>query len=162
MGASWVFLLFSLFCPPLWLATVVLCDLRESRYGDADATEIMPETFHTNRAPAPERPLLLSTPVAPKPASPVFRHSRPPPIAEVPRPAPRPIPATPEAQTAAPRVAATERTSPRKAPAIPGVNAPRKVLDVARDMRGDGGRPRKKELATADGPASLPFLRGTA
>lgn len=177
-GASWVLLLLALACPLLWIATVMICDLNERTYGDEEPLEWVAERFQSSRAAETSRPLVLSNAVDgaaqgfSEPPPPVFRHKRPDleppltrpaferPIAE--RPAPQPEPQLDLSAFVAPKPSAvaeppvTEQARPVEAPRA---DEPRRVLDVARDMRGDGARHLREELATADAPR---VLRGTA
>jgi len=74
---GWIFLIFAFLCPPLWLATVVLCGFGRVSGYDAVASDI--EVLPLPPAPAPiVRPalLVLEQPIWPTLEKPVFRTHR--------------------------------------------------------------------------------------
>ena len=172
-GASWILLLLALACPLLWIATVMICDLKERSYGDEEPMEWVAEKFHSRRAAQTSQPLVLSNAVSEEAPAPLFRHRRP----DVEPPLQRPIAERPIAERPAkpstPPVDLAAFIAPKPAPAAapiietrddvekPRADTPRRVLDVARDMRGDGARHLRKDLVDADG-RERSFLSGTA
>ena len=72
---SWIFVILAFLCPPLWLATVLLCGMgRVSGYDTPEATRQSEEPQGVI-APRPA-PLLLEKPILPETAKPVFRTHR--------------------------------------------------------------------------------------
>ncbi len=148
-AVSWMFLVFAFVCPPLWLATVIICGIgRSSVYdatidGDPAPTRdgpLYPEVRFgatTSEPDAAPEPLMLEKPIWPETQKAVFRTHR-----SILRDA---------RDTVSARIAATSDD--------------RGVLEVARGMRGhkDTARRRLRPLlppphAMSDLP-NLPFLQ---
>ncbi len=228
-GVSWLVLIAALMCPLLWMATVLLCDLRQRSYGDEDATDWVIERFTSSRAEPEARsfepPLVLRAPIveAEAPAEevmPVFRHVRPeeepvltfeeptkseesfedallaPSIedlypsleaaeAEPPAPEPyRPVaekterevtlfeeaeePVSEEPELIDESAFPIEPTAYVKNAFLgsevepPRKDEPRRVLDVARDMRGDGAPRERLMRKVKSRDTEMPILSGTA
>jgi len=205
-GVSWIVLLTALLCPPLWIATVLICDLRQRPYGDEDATDWVIERF-TSRRPIPAdnpalEPLVLQTPVAePEPTVPVFRHTPAEPMAQDTATTFEPdldsssvefhhetatasvaesIEKTEDEELSSPLSLKEPVVDPEIAPVdqstaveknafrgteveAPRQNETRRVLDVARDMRGDGVSKERLMRETTRKPSrNLTAFGGTA
>ena len=141
---AWMFLVFGFLCPPLWLATVVLCGMgRISGYDvpkmDVDDTSLpVQASAEVQSSPrVPPAPLLLEQPIWPKPEKAVFRTHR--------------------TLLREARKMASERM---KAEPID-----RSVLDVARSMRGNSNTTKRRMRPLLPPPhaisefPNLPFLQ---
>lgn len=134
-GAGWAFFLFAALCPPLWVFVVVVCGP-----GRNTAYDLARQAAVGASAPAPQDPpgrlppLVLENPDWPDTRVPVFRHH-------------------------ARRAGQGDAAADRRAGA-----APRSLLAVARDMRGNasaGHRRRPRLLAppaASEKLTDLPFL----
>lgn len=78
---AWIFLIFAFLCPPLWLATVVLCGMGRMSGYDAEAIE-EPAAFEREAPKEKLAPLVLEEPILPEPErterapKPVFKTHR--------------------------------------------------------------------------------------
>lgn len=139
---AWIFLIFAFLCPPLWLATVVLCGMGRVTGYDAEAIE---EAVGSVRETPKEKlaPLMLEEPILPQPAQP---------------------------QSAQKPVFKTHRSVLRNARDLASARLKsdpddRSVLEVARSMRGNPNTSKRRMRpllppphAMSDLP-NLPFLQ---
>ena len=133
---SWVFLILAFLCPPLWLATVIVCGM--NRVSGYDTPEAAPESSVPASQNTPRlAPLLLEQPILPVSKSPVFRTHRS------------------ILRNARDMAGARIKSEPED----------RSVLDVARSMRGNANTSKRRlrpllppPHAMSDLP-NLPFLQ---
>ncbi|NNE79233.1 MAG: hypothetical protein HKN18_03080 [Silicimonas sp.] len=136
MGSvSWIFFLFSAFCPAIWIGVVLMCDLSRPVPTTYDSDQALPTempvaTFTSSQRES--KPLVLENPDWPGAPIPVFRHKED----------------EPTANTASP---------PRESPASDATST---LLAVARDMRKnrDSDARRPKMLPPPE-MTQLPFLK---
>lgn len=138
----WIFLIFAFLCPPLWLATVVLCGMGRVSGYDADA--IAESAAFTHETPKNKlAPLVLKEPI---------------------------LPQTEQPQSTAKPVFKTHRSALRNARDLASARLKsrpddRNVLEVARAMRGNPNTSKRRMRpllppphAMSDLP-NLPFLQ---
>lgn len=137
--ASWVFFIFSAFCPAIWIGVLTICDMsRRTIYGP----DPILETILTFSSRQKGTPLVLENPDWPGTPVPVFRHKAP--DSDQVRFVPKDVATKTEAETAAD---AKKRT----------------LLSIAREMRGnDSSDARRPKLLPAPDIPSLPFIKGSA
>lgn len=139
-SASWLFFVFSAFCPALWLGVVLACDARRPNFYEAaretvalaDRRPVVFRSWRSTVETAPAAPLILENPEWPGTPVPFFRHAR-------------------AADTGAPTTTAIMAVTPK-----------RTLLSIARDMRrnetSDARRPKLLPAPYAEFP-ELPFLK---
>lgn len=133
---AWIFVILALLCPPLWLATVILCGMGRVSGYDAPEVQSQADVAPLNGMPRPA-PLVLEQPIWPETDKPVFRTHR-----------------------------SILRNAREKAGArIKSDPEDRGVLDVARSMRGNPNTSKRRMRpllppphAMSDLP-NLPFLQ---
>ncbi len=138
----WIFLIFAFLCPPLWLATVVLCGMGRVSGYDADAIAV-PAAIKREAPKQKLAPLMLEEPILPKPQ---------------------------QIQSAVKPVFKTHRSALRNARDLASARLKsepddRSVLEVARSMRGNPNTSKRRMRpllppphAMSDLP-NLPFLQ---
>jgi len=133
-NVSWIFFLFSAFCPAVWVIVVMLCDMSRSRASSYEPDLVVGAVAKLTSKQKPS-PLVLENPDWPGAPMPVFRHNKPANL-------PKQIAANAEIKSAE-KAAETTKT----------------VLSIAREMRRnkDSDARRPKLLPPPD-VAQLPFL----
>ena len=74
MQASWVFFVFSAFCPAIWIGVVTVCDMSRRALYEPDPVADTVLKFKSSQAPTP---LVRENPDRPGTPMPVFRHRAP-------------------------------------------------------------------------------------
>ena len=146
---SWVFFLLAALCPPVWVLVVLICNYGRSDYyyvnEDEDEKRVI--AFKPFRSKQNPPPLVLEDPHWPDAPRPIFRHSRPPEVANV--------------NTSASSDAHTQVVGNTVAAALPAVAKPerRTLLGIAKEMRGRPETPRKREPLLLPAPENLDDLK---
>jgi hypothetical protein len=149
-ASNWIFFVLAAFCPGLWFAVTLICDVsRKSSY--SFESEAVPTILFKAKQNTPVAPLVLSDPVLNHPV-PVFTHHKP---AKVSAPKKKPLVLRTDA-----RMPSNETTE-----SLQSAKREKSVLDVAREMRRNtSSEDRRTKLLPAPSLKELPFIKsaGTA
>ena len=151
MGASnWIFFVLAAFCPGLWFAVTLICDVSRKSSYSSDLDDFSTILFKAKQK-TPPAPLVLNDPVVNPPVA-IFSHYK---RAKAPAPKKTPLVLQTVADTPADK---GEKTVKNVAPE----KSEKSVLQVAREMRRNASsEDRRTKLLPAPSVKELPFIKST-